>query len=94
MIENLDEGEIVLCTVDKIVGTTVFVKIYDEVDGTIVTSEIAPGRIRNLRNYVVPGKRIVCKILRISGNRVNLSLRTLLGKVLKILLIKLKKIMI
>lgn len=72
---NLEEGEIVLCTVDKIVGTTVFVKVNDEIEGTIVTSEIAPGRIRNLRNYVVPGKRIVCKILRISGNRVNLSLR-------------------
>lgn len=73
--EQLEEGQIVMCTVDKIVGTTVFVKIHDNGEGTITTSEIAPGRIRNLRNYVVPGKVIVCKVLSIRGNNVYLSLR-------------------
>ena len=74
-IEQLEEGQIVFCTVEKIVGTTVFVKIESRVEGTITTSEISPGRIRNLRDYVVPGKKIVCKILRISGDKINLSLR-------------------
>src|SRR3989344_1743689 len=73
---ELDEGDIVLCTVDRIVGTTVFVKIDGNGEGSIVTSEIAPGRIRNLRDYVVPKKRIVCKILRIdSSGNIHLSLR-------------------
>jgi translation initiation factor 2 alpha subunit (eIF-2alpha) len=73
--EQLEEGQIVMCTVDKIMGTTVFVNIQDNGEGTITTSEIAPGRIRNLRTYVVPGKVIVCKILSIRGNSIHLSLR-------------------
>jgi translation initiation factor 2 alpha subunit (eIF-2alpha) len=72
---EFQEGQIVLCIVDKIIGTTVFVKIQDNGEGTITTSEIAPGRIRNLRDYVMPGKRIVCKILFIRDGRIQLSLR-------------------
>ncbi len=74
-MNNLEEGQIVLCTVDKILGTTVFVKIEGYGEGILTTSEIAPGRIRNLRDYVVPGKKIVCKVLSIRGDRINLSLR-------------------
>ncbi len=78
---ELEVGDIVLCTVERIVGTVVFVKIDGNGEGSIVTSEIAPGRIRNLRDYVVPKKRIVCKILRISfqGN-IELSLRRVTQK--------------
>jgi len=71
----LEEGEIVLCTVDRIVGTNVFVKIENNGEGCIIFSEVAPGRIRNIRDYIVPKKKIVCKILRISGDRIDLSLR-------------------
>ena len=96
---TLEEGDIVLCTVDRIVGTVVFVKIEgsgerfregqtetsksqarSEVEGSIILSEIAPGRIRNLRNYVVPKKKIVCKVLRVSGDRIDLSLRRVTKK--------------
>ena len=79
---KFEEGDVLLCTVEKIEGTLIFVKI-DETgeEGTIVTSEIAPGRIRNLRDYVVPKKKIVCKVLRItdSGN-IHLSLRRVTQK--------------
>ncbi|MEK6817503.1 MAG: hypothetical protein AABX80_01755 [Nanoarchaeota archaeon] len=72
----LEESDLVLCTVDRIVGTVVFVKIEGEKrEGNIIVSEIAPGRIRNLRDYVVPKKKIVCKVLRVSPERVDLSLR-------------------
>ena len=74
-MKELKEGDVVLCTVEKIVGTTVFVKIEDNGQGSIIVSEIAPGRIRNLRDYVVPNKKIVCKILRIGKDYANLSLR-------------------
>lgn len=77
---SLEEGDIVLCTVDRIVGTNVFVKIENEGEGCIVFSEVAPGRIRNIRNYVVPKKKIVCKVLRISGDRIDLSLRRVTQK--------------
>ncbi|MEK6847749.1 MAG: hypothetical protein AABX50_01330 [Nanoarchaeota archaeon] len=72
---TLESGDIILCTVDRIVGTTVFVHIEGNGEGSIVFSEIAPGRIRNIRDYVVPKKKIVCKVLRISGDRIDLSLR-------------------
>ena len=78
METNLEEGDVVLCTVDRIVGTTVFVRITGmgkELEGSIVFSEVAPGRIRNIRDYVFPKKMIVCKVLRISGNHIDLSLR-------------------
>ena len=73
---DLEYGDLVLCTVEKIERTIVFVKIENNGEGSIVMSEIAPGRIRNIRNHVVPNKRIVCKVLRISqkGN-IELSLR-------------------
>ncbi len=80
MQKKLEEGQIVLCTVKNIAGTTVFVKIDNNGEGTIVTSEIAPGRIRNLRDYVVPNKKIVCKILKIGKDHIALSLRRVTAK--------------
>ena len=72
----MEEGDLVLCTVDRISGTVVFVKVEgEEREGNIILSEIAPGRIRNLREYVVPKKKIVCKILKTEGGTITLSLR-------------------
>jgi translation initiation factor 2 alpha subunit (eIF-2alpha) len=73
----MEVGDNVLCTVDRVIGTTVFVKIEgNPIEGSIVMSEIAPGRIRNIRDYVVPKKKIVCKVLRISSSgNIDLSLR-------------------
>jgi len=77
---EIQEGDAILCTVDKIDGTTVFVKTENGLSGTIVTSEIAPGRIRNIRDYVVPNKKIACKVLRVSSNNIDFSLRRVTGK--------------
>ena len=78
---TFEVGDLILCTVDRIIGTTVFVKteIGNE-EGSIVFSEVAPGRIRNIRDFVVPKKKIVCKVLRISGDRIDLSLRRVTQK--------------
>ena len=49
-----------MCIVERIEKTVVFVKILNngnETEGSITTSEIAPGRIRNIRDYVVPKKK-------------------------------------
>ena len=73
---KLEEGQIVICTVDKIIGTSVFVKLDDfNLTGSISFPEIAPGRIRNIRDYAFPGKKIVCKVLSIRSDTVELSLR-------------------
>jgi|TARA_Y100000310_G_scaffold323291_1_gene383437 translation initiation factor 2 subunit 1 len=74
-----EEGEIVLCTVKKILYHSVFSTIdeYATLEGMIHISEISPGRIRNIRDYVKEGKQIVCKILRIDKikGHIDLSIR-------------------
>ena len=77
---DFEEGDVVLCTVDRIIGTIVFVHIEGNGEGSIIFSEIAPGRIRNIRTHVVPKKKIVCKILRMSKDRIELSLRRVTQK--------------
>ena len=81
MEKQLEEEQIILCTVKNIVGTAVFCKIEDyDKEGTLVTSEVAPGRIRNLRDYVSPGRKIVCKVLRLDKGNIHLSLRRVTAK--------------
>jgi translation initiation factor 2 alpha subunit (eIF-2alpha) len=75
----LKEDDIILCKVEKIEGTTVFLELEDGSVGTMVLSEVAAGRIRNLRNYVSPNKKIVCKILKIENGHIELSLRRVTG---------------
>jgi len=73
-----EEEEIVFCKVTKIFPNSVFVELleYGE-QGLVHISEIAPGRIRNLRDYVSEGRQIVCKVLRIDQQKghIDLSLR-------------------
>ena len=72
-------NDIVYCSVKKISGgNTVFVDIEEfEKEGVLTISEIAPGRIRNLRDHVEEGRKIVCKVIRVdeSKNRIAVSLR-------------------
>lgn len=74
-----EEGEVVLCTVKKILPNSVFVTLdeYKDREGIIHISEIAPGRIRTIRDFVKEGKKIVCKVLRTNRekNQLDLSLR-------------------
>jgi translation initiation factor 2 subunit 1 len=85
---EFEEDELVLGIVDKIENMNVFVKLSEGKVGTIVTSEIAPGRIKNLREYVSPNKVIVCKVLRISQNHIDLSLRRVSAKEKKEVMLK------
>ncbi len=74
-----EEGEILICNVKKILPHSIFVDIieYKDREGYIHISEIAPGRIRNIRDYVKEGKKIVCKVLDINQEKgyIDLSLR-------------------
>ncbi|MBU2589198.1 MAG: translation initiation factor IF-2 subunit alpha [Nanoarchaeota archaeon] len=71
-----EEGELVICTVKKVLFHSVFVKLEEffNREGMIHISEIAPGRIRNIRDYVREGKQIVCKVLSINHERGNIDL--------------------
>ncbi|MFH1134211.1 MAG: S1 RNA-binding domain-containing protein [Nanoarchaeota archaeon] len=73
-----EEGELVLCTVLKVQHNSVFVKLNEYGDtGLIHISEVSPGRIRNIRDFVKEDKVVVCKVLRINRERgyIDLSLR-------------------
>lgn len=77
--EYPEKNEIVLCTVKKITSNSIFVTLneYNNLEGLIHISEIAPGRIRNIRDYVKENKKIVCMVLTSDPSRhlVDLSLR-------------------
>ncbi|MCF7798543.1 S1 RNA-binding domain-containing protein [Candidatus Woesearchaeota archaeon] len=74
-----EEGDIIFCTVTKIHFHSVFVTLdeYRGKQGMIHISEVSPGRIRNLGDYVKEGKVIICKVLKINKERghIDLSLR-------------------
>ncbi|MBT3324389.1 translation initiation factor IF-2 subunit alpha [archaeon] len=74
-----DERDVIICTVKKILYHSIFVTLdeYDNQEGMIHISEIAPGRIRNIRDYVKEGKKLVCIVLKINQEKkqVDLSLR-------------------
>jgi translation initiation factor 2 subunit 1 len=71
--------ELILCTVTAIQYHSVFCSLdeYGGRTGMIHISEIAPGRIRNIREFVEVGKKVVCKVLRIDHEKghIDLSLR-------------------
>lgn len=73
-----EESELVWCRILKVNPYSVFVKLeeYDKT-GIISISEVSPGRIRNIRDYVQEGRFVVCKVLRVNKERghIDLSLR-------------------
>lgn len=73
-----EEGELLFCTVTNIQYNSVFVQIesYNR-SGLIHISEISPGRIRNIRDFVKEGKMVVCKVIKIDEEKghIDLSLR-------------------
>jgi translation initiation factor 2 subunit 1 len=72
-------NEIVKCTVKTISSdNVVFVSVDEyEKEGILTIQEIAPGRIRNLRDHVMEGKVIICKVIRVDlkQKRIDVSLR-------------------
>ncbi|HLC65874.1 MAG TPA: translation initiation factor IF-2 subunit alpha [Candidatus Nanoarchaeia archaeon] len=73
-----EEGELLMCTVTNIQYHSVFVGIDEyQKTGLIHISEIAPGRIRNIRDYVEEGKKVICKVLKVDTEKghIDLSLR-------------------
>ena len=74
-----EEGEFVICTVKKIFTHSVFVDLdeYQNLEAMVHISEISPGRIRNIRDFVKEGRKLVCKVLRVNieKKQIDLSLR-------------------
>ncbi len=74
-----NDEEIVLCKVTKLFPNSVFADLleYEQKSGIVHISEVAPGRIRNLRDYVSQDRQIVCKVLKVYKDKghIDLSLR-------------------
>lgn len=73
-----EEGDLILCTVTSVQYHSVFVNIDEYGKGGMIhISEVSPGRIRNIRDFVKEGKKIVCKVLRVNQEKgyIDLSLR-------------------
>ncbi|MEK6825606.1 MAG: aldolase/citrate lyase family protein [Nanoarchaeota archaeon] len=77
---DLKENDLVMCSVKSIEGTTVFVEIEGNGQGNIAMSEVAAGRIRNLREHISINKKIVCKVLKMLNGNIQLSLRRVTAK--------------
>ena len=73
------DEELVLCTVTGVNPHSVFCTLdeYGGRTGMIHISEVAPGRIRNIREFVQEGKKVVCKVLQTNKEKghIDLSLR-------------------
>src|SRR3990172_9083617 len=69
------EGDLVMCTVKKIEGASIFLELEDGTEGSLSLPEVSAGRIRNIRDFVSQGKKVVCKVLRITKGHPELSLR-------------------
>lgn len=73
-----EEDEVVICTITNIQYHSVFAKLDDfDKSGMIHISEVSPGRIRNIRDFVTEGKKVICKVLHIDLQKghIDLSLR-------------------
>src|SRR5210317_879230 len=72
------DSEVVVCKVTKVQFHSVFVNLEEYgKSGMLHISEVSPGRIRNIRDYVVEGKIIVCKVLKVDEKKghIDVSLR-------------------
>ncbi|MFA6072493.1 MAG: S1 RNA-binding domain-containing protein [Candidatus Woesearchaeota archaeon] len=73
-----EEGDLVFATVTNVQYNSVFCQIEEYGrQGLIHISEVNPGRIRNIRDFVVEGKMIVCKVIKLDKEKghIDLSLR-------------------
>jgi translation initiation factor 2 subunit 1 len=74
-----EKGELVVCTVEKAKGFGAFVALEEHPGkrGFIHIKEVAPGWVKNIRDYVREGQRIVCKVMDIDVSKgyVDLSLK-------------------
>ena len=73
-----EEGDLVFATVTSVQYNSVFCQVEEYGrQGLIHISEVNPGRIRNIRDFVVEGKMVVCKVIKVDREKghIDLSLR-------------------
>ncbi|MHC1585355.1 MAG: translation initiation factor IF-2 subunit alpha [Candidatus Syntropharchaeia archaeon] len=76
MREWPEKGELVVCTVKKVKDFGAFVELdeYEGKEGLIHVSDVAPGWIKYIRDYVREDQKIVCKVLNVDPLRKHIDL--------------------
>lgn len=71
------KGELVLCTVKRLEPHSAFVEIdnYEGANGMIHISEVALRGVKNIKNHLSVGEKVVCKVLYVKDNLVDVSLK-------------------
>jgi translation initiation factor 2 subunit 1 len=61
------DGELVICTVKKILPHAAFVTLdeFEDMEAMLHVSEISSRWVKNIKDHVTEGKKVVCKILQI-----------------------------
>ncbi|MDP6869263.1 MAG: translation initiation factor IF-2 subunit alpha [Candidatus Poseidoniaceae archaeon] len=74
------ESELVVCTVREVKQNGAYVDLdeFDGIEGFIFIGEIASGWVKNIRGFVRPGQRLICKVMRArkDGKSLELSLKS------------------
>jgi len=74
-----EKEDFVVCTVRDILASSVIVELdeYEKKEGMVHVSEIARKWIRNIKTYMKPGTKLVCKVMEVrpSENLITLSVR-------------------
>ena len=77
--EMPEQGEIVLATISKVMDHGAYVTLdeYDDIQGFLHISEIAPGWIRSVNRFVKDGEKKVLLVKKVNPNRgdIDLSLK-------------------
>ncbi len=82
--EYPEEGDLVIATVKRIESYGAYVTLdeYDDQEGFLHISEIASTWVRNIRDHVREGQKLVLKVLRVDPEKghIDLSLRRVTGR--------------
>ena len=75
--EMPEQGEIILATVTKVMDHGAYVTLdeYDDIQGFLHISEIAPGWIRSVSRFVKDGEKKVLLVKKVKSNDIDLSLK-------------------
>ncbi|MDY6930895.1 MAG: translation initiation factor IF-2 subunit alpha [Halobacteriota archaeon] len=69
-------GELVVCTVKKVLDFGAFVALdeYGDKEGFIHISEVASGWVKYIRNHIREGQKIVCKVFNVDPAKAHIDL--------------------
>ncbi|MCG3779927.1 MAG: S1 RNA-binding domain-containing protein [Candidatus Nitrosopumilus limneticus] len=75
--EMPEQGEIILATITKVMDHGAYVTLdeYDDIQGFLHISEIAPGWIRSVNRFVKDGEKKVLLVKKIKAGDIDLSLK-------------------